>query len=228
MQLIDLESAEQARGSAREGLDRGLVPVCVQAAMLCNADIDNFYLTNEEIQEGSPSRQDGIDAATESTLRHYGAELVQKAGILLGCPQAVMVTGQVLLQRFYCKKSLKEYNIRVGAACMGRCLHGRAPMRDADPIPSLVPPCRPQRMAAACTYLSCKLEESNVRLRDVIMTFDRLFRRAEGRPLAVLEPGTKVRFVAVRVPSAYACVRSHTKTHSLSHTHTHAHAHRST
>jgi hypothetical protein len=95
--------------------------------MLCNALIDNFYLNNEELQEGSPSRQDGIDAATETTLRHYGAELVQKAGILLGCPQAVMVTGQVLLQRFYCKKSLKEYSIRVrptGAAWSCACMQG--------------------------------------------------------------------------------------------------------
>ena len=82
-----------------------------QLAMLCN-NVDNFYLTDEQL-EASPSRQDGIDAATEATLRHYGAELIQRAGILLGCDQAVMVTGQVLLQRFYCKKSLKEFNIGV-------------------------------------------------------------------------------------------------------------------
>ncbi|KAG1653418.1 hypothetical protein FOA52_009127 [Chlamydomonas sp. UWO 241] len=126
--------------------------------MICTSMIDNFYLTDEQL-ESSPSRADGVDADTESTLRHYGAELIQKAGILLGCPQAVMVTGQVLLQRFYCKKSLKEYNV--------------------------------QRLAAAATFLATKLEECNRRLRDIIMVFDRLFRRGDGRPMTVIEPGTK-------------------------------------
>jgi cyclin L len=79
---------------------------------MLNSSVDNFYLTDDEL-ENSPSRQDGIDAETETALRHYGAELVAKAGLLLDCPQAVMVTGQVLLQRFYCKRSLKEFNIRV-------------------------------------------------------------------------------------------------------------------
>jgi hypothetical protein len=79
--------------------------------MLCN-NVDNFYLSDFEL-DNSPSRQDGIDANTENTLRHYGAELILKAGILLSCQQAVMVTGQVLLQRFYCKKSLREFNVQV-------------------------------------------------------------------------------------------------------------------
>ena len=87
--------------------------------MLCT-NVDNFYLTDDDLEK-SPSRQDGIDAETECTLRQYGAELIQKAGIMLGCQQAVMITGQVLLQRFYCKRSLAEFNIRVGSdmhACM--------------------------------------------------------------------------------------------------------------
>jgi len=79
--------------------------------MLCN-NVDNFYLTDEQL-ENSPSRLDGVDQETEKILRQYGAELIQRGGILLGCDQAVMVTGQVLLQRFYCKKSLREFNIKV-------------------------------------------------------------------------------------------------------------------
>ena len=82
-----------------------------KSSMLCNG-VDNFYLTDEQL-ENSPSRNDGVDAETETTLRQYGAEMIQKASILLACDQAVAVTGQVLLQRFYCKKSLKEFNIRV-------------------------------------------------------------------------------------------------------------------
>ena len=44
--------------------------------------IDTFYLTDEQL-ENSPSRKDGIDIATETTLRIYGCDLIQESGILL-------------------------------------------------------------------------------------------------------------------------------------------------
>lgn len=44
--------------------------------------IDNFYLPEEQIKN-SPSRKDGIDETTETTLRIYGCDLIQEAGILL-------------------------------------------------------------------------------------------------------------------------------------------------
>lgn len=44
--------------------------------------IDNFYLTDEQLQN-SPSRKDGIEEATETTLRIYGCDLIQESGILL-------------------------------------------------------------------------------------------------------------------------------------------------
>lgn len=44
--------------------------------------IDNFYLTDEQLKN-SPSRKDGIDEATETTLRIYGCDLIQESGILL-------------------------------------------------------------------------------------------------------------------------------------------------
>lgn len=44
--------------------------------------IDNFYLTDEQIKT-SPSRKDGIDETTEITLKIYGCDLIQEAGILL-------------------------------------------------------------------------------------------------------------------------------------------------
>lgn len=80
--------------------------------------IDTFYLTDEQI-ENSPSRRDGIDKATETTLRIYGCDLIQESGILLRLPQAVMATGQVLFHRFYCKKSFARFNVkRVAASCV--------------------------------------------------------------------------------------------------------------
>ncbi|KAF6134028.1 hypothetical protein GIB67_038319 [Kingdonia uniflora] len=80
--------------------------------------IDTFYLTLEELSN-SPSRKDGIDEATETTLRIYGCDLIQESGILLRLPQAVMATGQVLFHRFYCKKSFARFNVkRVAASCV--------------------------------------------------------------------------------------------------------------
>lgn len=89
--------------------------------------LDTFYLTSEELHN-SPSRQAGIDEEKESTLRIFGCDLIQEAGILLQRQQATICTGQVLLQRFYCKKSLKEYNVRVSScarlvSCCAEALH---------------------------------------------------------------------------------------------------------
>nr|XP_024396544.1 cyclin-L1-1-like isoform X3 [Physcomitrium patens]PNR39960.1 hypothetical protein PHYPA_020240 [Physcomitrium patens] len=80
--------------------------------------LDTFYVT-EELLSNSPSRNDGIDEMTESTLRRFGCDLVQESGILLKLPQAVMATGQVLFHRFYCKKSFALFNVkRVAASCV--------------------------------------------------------------------------------------------------------------
>ncbi|CAJ1976258.1 unnamed protein product [Sphenostylis stenocarpa] len=80
--------------------------------------IDTFYLSEEQLTN-SPSRKDGIDEATETTLRIYGCDLVQESGILLRLPQAVMATGQVLFHRFYCKKSFARFNVKkVAASCV--------------------------------------------------------------------------------------------------------------
>ena len=77
--------------------------------------LDNFYLTEEQLRDDSPSRRDGVDAETEAALRVYGCEIVQEAGILLSWPQAVMATGQVLFHRFYCKRSMKDFNVKARA-----------------------------------------------------------------------------------------------------------------
>uniref|UniRef100_A0A1D1ZB69 Cyclin-L1-1 n=1 Tax=Anthurium amnicola TaxID=1678845 RepID=A0A1D1ZB69_9ARAE len=80
--------------------------------------IDTFYPT-DELLKNSPSRKDGIDEATETTLRLYGCDLIQESGILLRLPQAVMATGQVLFHRFYCKKSFARFGVkRVAASCV--------------------------------------------------------------------------------------------------------------
>lgn len=74
--------------------------------------LDSFYLSKEELSN-SPSRQDGVDEETESLLRQYGCELIVESALCLKLPQAVMATAQVLLHRFYCKKSLAEIDVKV-------------------------------------------------------------------------------------------------------------------
>jgi hypothetical protein len=83
--------------------------------MIHSLHLDSFYLTEEQL-DNSPSRQDGIDKDTEANLRMYGCEVIQEAGIMLSFDQVVMATGQVLLHRFYCKRSMKSFNVKVGAA----------------------------------------------------------------------------------------------------------------
>ncbi|KAL6507573.1 Cyclin-L1-1 [Orobanche gracilis] len=80
--------------------------------------IDTFYLTDEQLTN-SPSRKDGIDEVTETTLRIYGCDLIQESGILLRLPLAAMATGQVLFHRFYCKKSFARFDVKkVAASCV--------------------------------------------------------------------------------------------------------------
>ena len=80
--------------------------------------LDNFYVSKEDLAN-SPSRADGISPEIETAQRVYGCELIQQAGILLRLPQAVMATGMVLLQRFYCKVSLVTHDVKVSCFLVG-------------------------------------------------------------------------------------------------------------
>lgn len=86
--------------------------------------IDDFYLTDAELH-ASPSRGAGVDESTESQLRLYGCELIQEAGVLLKLGQVVMATGQVLFHRFYSKRSMAQFNVKVRTQGGGVCVHAR-------------------------------------------------------------------------------------------------------
>lgn len=78
--------------------------------------LDNFYLTDSDLED-TPSRRDGVDAETEKRLLFYGCQRIQRAVVLLRVPQVVAATAQTLLHRFYCKKSLCYWHIRVRFEC---------------------------------------------------------------------------------------------------------------
>tara|TARA_B110000977_G_scaffold198761_1_gene284372 strand:- start:8560 stop:9840 length:1281 start_codon:yes stop_codon:yes gene_type:complete len=79
---------------------------------------DNFYFSDAQIEK-SPSRDDGIDEVCEFRSKVYGCELIQEGSILLKATQAVACTGQVLLHRFYAKRSLIHFDVEtVAATCV--------------------------------------------------------------------------------------------------------------
>lgn len=138
--------------------------------------IDDFYIADGELHN-SPSRQDGVDEATETLLRRYGCQLIQEAGILLKYTQIVMATAQVVLHRFYCRQSLMTYPVKV-CHCAPTC-HAQHPS--------------PQSVAAASLYLASKLEEEIRMCRELLSVFYRLERRAQGLPLDPLDIYSQVR-----------------------------------
>jgi len=167
--------------------------VCSSCCTMIYTTIDNFYLTDEAL-ENSPSRRDGIDRDTENTLRMYGCELIQEAGILLAFEQAVMATAQVLFHRFYCKRSMKAFNVKV------RRWLNRPDAAVFAPVDVLH--CSLQKVAATALWEGAKLEEvkevstePGLLLRMVMIAIDRCTARREmpeGRKLPVLDLHSKV------------------------------------
>jgi len=119
--------------------------------------VDNFYITHEE-SKNTPSRLKNVDEEVEFLQKVYGAALIRSACLLLRSPPSVVVTAQTLLQRFYCKKSLTEYDVKL--------------------------------VATASITLSCKLEEKDRKLRDVLNCVRRAVQRQENRPRSMLAINT--------------------------------------
>ena len=74
-----------------------------------------FFVTDDESMN-TPSRKDGIDKLQEFNMRVYGCEFVRRCGVSLKLSQAAIATGQVLLHRFYFKKSMKKFDVKRIAA----------------------------------------------------------------------------------------------------------------
>lgn len=67
----------------------------------------------------SPSQEDGVSAAVERAHRFFGCELAQEASVLLRLPQVVAATAQTLLQRFFWRRSLRDFDaFRMAAASL--------------------------------------------------------------------------------------------------------------
>lgn len=81
------------------------------------APAPGFFVSEAELAS-SPSRQDGVSAADEERLLLYGCSLIARSAVALGVPQAVAVTAQSLLRRFFSRRSLARFDVRVAAAAV--------------------------------------------------------------------------------------------------------------
>lgn len=79
--------------------------------------IDDFYVSDADLEQ-SPSAKQGISRSDERMLRRFGATLLWQACLRTELPMSVYSTAAVLLQRFYCKESLTEYDVRVMACAV--------------------------------------------------------------------------------------------------------------
>ncbi|KAJ9459241.1 Cyclin-L1-1 [Diplonema papillatum] len=111
------------------------------------ADIFLFILPQKEL-ENTPSRKAGVSAEVEAEQRAVGCELIMDTGVLLSLPMICMSRAQVLLHRFFYRRSLTEFDVRA--------------------------------VAVAVLFLATKLEESPTKLRQVILTYQRVALRRAG------------------------------------------------
>lgn len=69
-----------------------------------------------EVLHCTPSEVDGISRDTEEELRAFGVVLLQRASLLLRLPQQTCVTASSVLQRFFFRRSLADFDVRITAA----------------------------------------------------------------------------------------------------------------
>ena len=124
--------------------------------------LDDFYLSAEEI-ESSPSRRAGVAAQLEWQLRRFGCDVIAEAVVLLDLPQVVACTAQVLLQRFYCKRSLVHTDVKIASISAFWLASKLEEVIEID-------------------------SPNKLRLRNVITVFYRVFKRREGGDLDILDP----------------------------------------
>ncbi|KAL8444639.1 hypothetical protein Emag_005397 [Eimeria magna] len=72
-----------------------------------------ILLVPRKLQQQTPSFQDGIPREVETSQRIYGCRLIQKAGVLLRLEAVTVASAQTILHRFYYRKSLKKFDVRL-------------------------------------------------------------------------------------------------------------------
>lgn len=91
-----------------------------------------FTVTADELAR-CPSRLDGVSAVEEARLLRFGCAIVQECGALLH-QEASAVTAQLLLHRFFCRRSLRDVEMEVAAtACLWLACKAEEAVEIQDP-----------------------------------------------------------------------------------------------
>ena len=72
-----------------------------------------IVLVPRKLQQRTPSIRDGLSWELELSQRIYGCHLIQRAGVLLRLEAVTVASAQTILHRFYYRKSLKKFDVRV-------------------------------------------------------------------------------------------------------------------
>ncbi|KAG6480528.1 cyclin-T1-3-like [Zingiber officinale] len=93
-----------------------------------------WYLSRKDIEENSPSRQDGIDLKKENYLRKSYCTFLQDLGMRLKVPQVTIATAIVFCHRFFLRQSHARNDRRIIATvCMflaGKVEESPRPLKD--------------------------------------------------------------------------------------------------
>nr|CAD1826879.1 unnamed protein product [Ananas comosus var. bracteatus] len=93
-----------------------------------------WYFSRKDIEENSPSRQDGIDLKKETYLRKSYCTLLQDLGMRLKVPQVTIATAIVFCHRFFLRQShVKNDRRTIATVCMflaGKVEETPRPLKD--------------------------------------------------------------------------------------------------
>ncbi|CAA2972111.1 cyclin-T1-4-like [Olea europaea subsp. europaea] len=93
-----------------------------------------WYISRKEIEENSPSRQDGIDLKKEAYLRKSYCAFLQDLGMRLKVPQVTIATAIIFCHRFFLHQSLAKNDRRtIATVCMflaGKVEETPRPLKD--------------------------------------------------------------------------------------------------
>eukprot|EP00126_Sphaerothecum_destruens_P003804 Sdes_comp17600_c0_seq1m6850 len=152
-----------------------------------NLTVHNVPLPRELITH-TPSMQGGLSPLAESDCRMAGCALIWEAGILLELPQVTIAAAQILLQRYYYRKSLLQYDFKTTAVA---CLYLAAkveetPTRIRNVVNSYLQIlCRARGVPFTMIDLSCNLY---FELRDAIIKAERRVLKELGFCVHIQQP----------------------------------------
>jgi len=77
---------------------------------------NRVLLVPKDVIEMTPSRKDGVEEEVETSLRIYGCDFIQRAGLYLKMRAVTVASSQTIFHRFFFRRSLKEFDVRIVAA----------------------------------------------------------------------------------------------------------------